>query len=131
MESEFAELTGQVSARAAGGARMSEPQAVPLGSGTSAAAANLESAVQMQEIHRRQPFRWINVIGPPVVLAVALGIEYMHRWGLRTFFDKPGFLVPSPATATDQSFLDATKLGHAQRVEVDSDRRVIGLAIAT
>ena len=32
----------------------------------------------------------------------------MHRWGLRRFFDKPGFLLPSPVTVVDQSFLDST-----------------------
>jgi NitT/TauT family transport system permease protein len=72
-------------------------------------AGNIQATVQMEEIHRRQSFRWVNVVGPLVVLAVALGIwEYMHRWGLRSFFDKPGFLVPSPVTVIDQSFVDAT-----------------------
>lgn len=86
-------------------------QHVLTGSGVSAApaASDLASAVQMEEIHRRQPFRWVNVVGPLVVLAAALGVwEYMHRWGLRKFFDKPGFLVPSPVTVIDQSFVNAT-----------------------
>jgi NitT/TauT family transport system permease protein len=32
----------------------------------------------------------------------------MHRDGMRRFFDKPGFLLPSPATVVDQSFFDET-----------------------
>ncbi len=54
-------------------------------------------------------FRWGVVIGPLVTLALFVVLwEYMHRDGMRRFFDKPGFLVPSPVTVIDQSFLDAT-----------------------
>jgi NitT/TauT family transport system permease protein len=43
-----------------------------------------------------------------VTLALFIAFwEYMHRDGMRRFFDKPGFLVPSPATVIDQSFLDS------------------------
>jgi NitT/TauT family transport system permease protein len=53
-------------------------------------------------------FRWSVVIGPLVTLALFIAFwEYMHRDGMRRFFDKPGFLVPSPATVIDQSFLDS------------------------
>ena len=48
------------------------------------------------------------VVGPLVTLALFLALwEYMHRDGMRRFFDKPGFLVPSPVTVIDQSFLDS------------------------
>ena len=53
-------------------------------------------------------FRWSVVIGPLVTLALFIAFwEYMHRDGMRRFFDKPGFLLPSPATVIDQSFFDA------------------------
>jgi NitT/TauT family transport system permease protein len=53
-------------------------------------------------------FRWSTVIGPFVTLLLFLALwEYMHRDGMRRFFDKPGFLVPSPVTVIDQSFLDS------------------------
>jgi len=53
-------------------------------------------------------FRWSMVVGPLVTLVVFLALwEYMHRDGMRRFFDKPGFLVPSPVTVIDQSFLDS------------------------
>ncbi len=52
---------------------------------------------------------WAAIVSPLVVLAVfALVWEYMHRDGMRRFFDKPGFLLPSLVTVIDQSFLDAT-----------------------
>jgi NitT/TauT family transport system permease protein len=53
-------------------------------------------------------FRWSVVVGPLVTLALFVALwEYMHRDGMRRFFDKPGFLVPSPVTVIDQSFLDS------------------------
>ena len=56
----------------------------------------------------RRRLRWITVVGPLVTLALFLAFwEYMHRDGMRRFFDKPGFLLPSPVTVIDQSFLDA------------------------
>lgn len=54
-------------------------------------------------------FRWSSIVGPLVTLTVFLAFwEYMHRDGMRRFFDKPGFLLPSPVTVIDQSFFDAT-----------------------
>ncbi len=50
-------------------------------------------------------FRISLVVGPLFVFAVFLGLwEYMHRDGLRRFFDKPGRLLPSPATVVDEGF---------------------------
>lgn len=109
-------------------------QQVLAGSAGSAApeATDLSAALQMEELHRRQPFRWINVVGPLVVLAVALGLwEYVHRWGLRTFFDKPGFLVPSPVTVIDQSFVDSTSRSDMlEGLRWTATAAFIGLAIA-
>jgi NitT/TauT family transport system permease protein len=54
-------------------------------------------------------FSWSVVVGPLVTLALFIALwEYMHRDGMRRLFDKPGFLLPSPVTVIDQSFLDAT-----------------------
>jgi NitT/TauT family transport system permease protein len=48
------------------------------------------------------------IVGPLVTLAVFLLIwEYMHRDGMRRLFDKPGFLLPSPVTVINDSFLNA------------------------
>lgn len=48
-----------------------------------------------------------SILGPLIFLVVFLGIwEYMHLDGMRRFFDKPGFLLPSVVTVIDQSFLD-------------------------
>ncbi len=47
------------------------------------------------------------IFAPLASLAVFVAVwEYMHRDGMRRFFDKPGFLLPSPVTVVDQSFLD-------------------------
>ena len=49
-----------------------------------------------------------SLIGPIVVFLVFIAFwEYMHLDGMRRFFDKPGFLLPSPVTVIDQSFLDS------------------------
>jgi NitT/TauT family transport system permease protein len=48
------------------------------------------------------------VVGPLVFLLAFLALwEYFHRDGMRRLFDKPGFLLPSPTTVIDQSFLDS------------------------
>ena len=48
------------------------------------------------------------LVGPLVVFVLFLAFwEYMHRDGMRRFFDKPGFLLPSPVTVIDQAFLDS------------------------
>ncbi len=50
-----------------------------------------------------------SLLGPIVVfIAFVGGWEYLHRDGMRRLFDKPGFLVPSPSTVIDRSFLDTT-----------------------
>ncbi len=57
-------------------------------------------------------FRWSVIIGPLLTLVVFLALwEYLHRDGMRRFFDKPGFLLPSPVTVIHDSFLDATVRG--------------------
>lgn len=44
-------------------------------------------------------------VGPIVTFVALVGLwEYFHRDGMRRFFDKPGFLVPSPATVIDHAF---------------------------
>lgn len=49
-----------------------------------------------------------SIVGPLVFLVVFLAAwEYMHLDGMRRFFDKPGFLLPSSTTVIDQSFLDS------------------------
>ncbi len=54
-------------------------------------------------------FRWANLLGPiGVFILFAAFWEYMHRDGLRRFFDKPGRLLPSLATVAHEGF--GTKL---------------------
>lgn len=54
-------------------------------------------------------FRWTVLAGPLVVFVAFIGFwEYMHRDGMRRFFDKPEFMLPSPVTVIDRAFLDAT-----------------------
>jgi NitT/TauT family transport system permease protein len=49
------------------------------------------------------------ILGPLIFLVLFLGLwEYIHRDGMRRFFDKPGFLLPSVVTVVDQSFLEET-----------------------
>lgn len=49
-----------------------------------------------------------SIVGPLVFLVIFLALwEYMHLDGMRRFFDKPGFLLPSSVTVIDQSFLDS------------------------
>lgn len=70
-------------------------------------AGKLDAVVHTEEA-RTGGFRWLNVIGPlAVFVVVILFWEYMHRWGVRTFFDKPGFLVPSPVTVVHDSFIES------------------------
>ena len=55
----------------------------------------------------------------------------MHAWGLRALFDKPSFLVPSPPTVIDQSYLDAAVRGDMlRRSGWTAGVAVIGLAIS-
>ncbi len=54
-------------------------------------------------------FEWSRVIGPIILLGLFLAVwEYMHRDGMRRWFDKPGFLVPSPATVINKSFFESS-----------------------
>ncbi len=49
-----------------------------------------------------------SIVGPLVFLVIFLALwEYMHLDGMRRFFDKPGFLLPSSVTVINDSFLDA------------------------
>ena len=63
-----------------------------------------------------------SIVGPLVFLVLFIGLwEYFHRDGMRRFFDKPGFLLPSLATVVDQGFLDS----------VVRDQYITGLAWTT
>ena len=51
-------------------------------------------------------------IGPPVVLVVFFAVwQYFHESGMRRFFDKPGFLLPSPVTVINESFVNHVARG--------------------
>jgi NitT/TauT family transport system permease protein len=51
-------------------------------------------------------FMWSTLIGPLVVFVLFIAFwQWMHEVGMRKFFDKPGFLLPSPFTVVDQAFL--------------------------
>ena len=53
-------------------------------------------------------FQWSTVWGPLALFIVFVAFwQYMHVSGMRTFFDKPGFLLPSPVTVVDQAFLNS------------------------
>ena len=55
---------------------------------------------------RKPAFKWSNIIGPAVVFVAFIALwEYMHRDGLRRFFDKNPKLLPSPVTVVDEAFL--------------------------
>ncbi|CAB4365619.1 MAG: ABC transporter permease subunit [Actinobacteria bacterium] len=57
-------------------------------------------------------FQWSTLIGPLVTFVLFLLFwQYMHESGMRTFFDKPGFMLPSPVTVVDQAFLTAKARG--------------------
>ena len=57
-------------------------------------------------------FEWSTVVGPLVVFVLFIALwQYMHETGLRTWFDKPGFLVPSPVTVINESFVRAVPRG--------------------
>lgn len=57
--------------------------------------------------HARKRSPIIAYVGPVATLGVFLLLwEYMHRSGLRKFFDKPGRLLPSPVTVINKSFID-------------------------
>lgn len=57
-------------------------------------------------------FQWSMVVGPLVTFVVFLAVwQYMHESGMRRFFDKPGFMLPSPVTVVDQAFLTSRARG--------------------
>lgn len=54
----------------------------------------------------RRQFQWSMVIGPLAVFILFLAFwQWMHVYGMRQFFDKPSFMLPSPVTVVDQAFL--------------------------
>ena len=56
--------------------------------------------------------RWIDIVGPLVGFVLFIGLWWlMHAWGMRALFDKPSFLLPSPATVVDRSYLDEAVRG--------------------
>jgi NitT/TauT family transport system permease protein len=77
--------------------------------------AGVEAAIELDApppTARASKFEWSSVVGPLVVFGVFLVLwEYLHRDGMRRFFDKPKFLVPSPVTVVDKSFLDPVVRG--------------------
>lgn len=51
-------------------------------------------------------------IGPPIVLVAFIAVwQYFHESGMRRFFDKPGFLLPSPVTVIHESFVNSVARG--------------------
>ena len=70
-------------------------------------------------------------IGPPIVFLLFLGIwQYMHESGMRTLFDKPGFLIPSPVTVFNDSFVMAKARGNLLNgVKWTAVVALLGLAI--
>lgn len=56
-------------------------------------------------VESRGGFEWSRIIGPAVVFVLFIAFwQYMHAFGMRKFFDKPGFLLPSPVTVINDSF---------------------------
>ncbi|MCU1367274.1 MAG: putative transporter permease protein [Ilumatobacteraceae bacterium] len=54
----------------------------------------------------KRKFELSRFIGPPIVLVIFVAVwQYMHTSGMRKFFDKPGFLLPSPFTVVNESFV--------------------------
>ena len=57
--------------------------------------------------------------------------EYFHRDGMRRFFDKPGFLLPSLATVFDQGFLDSVvRQQYITGIAWTTFAAVVGLSIS-
>jgi NitT/TauT family transport system permease protein len=92
---------------------MSSPGSTYASLGASAADSDAAAALDAPPPAAVKPaFEWSSVLGPLVVFCVFLVFwEYMHRDGMRRFFDKPKFLVPSPVTVVDKSFLDPVVRG--------------------
>jgi NitT/TauT family transport system permease protein len=55
----------------------------------------------------RRRFAWSRVLGPTIVFVVFVAVwHWMHTNGMRTLFDRPGFLIPAPETVIHDSFVD-------------------------
>lgn len=71
------------------------------------AAAGGEGAITVAPTTDRSARGWLNVAAPVLGFVVFVAAWWgMHQWGMRALFDKPPFLLPSPATVIDQAFLD-------------------------
>jgi NitT/TauT family transport system permease protein len=73
-----------------------------------------------------------SIVGPLVFLVLFILLwEYFHRDGMRRFFDKPGFLLPSLATVFDQGFLDSVvRQQYITGIAWTTFAAVIGLSIS-
>ena len=61
---------------------------------------------------RDRKFHISRLIGPPIVFVVFIAVwQYFHAFGMRKFFDKPGFLLPSPVTVINESFVNSVARG--------------------
>ncbi|CAN5725677.1 MAG: ABC transporter permease [Ilumatobacteraceae bacterium] len=76
--------------------------------------------------------RWIDVVGPLLGFAAFIGLWWLaHAWIITSVFDKPNFLIPSPATVVDQSFLDSVpRTDMLQAVGWTALVALVGLAIS-
>ncbi len=64
------------------------------------------------KVRDRRKFEISRVLGPPIVLILFVAFwQYMHESGLRAWFDKPGFLLPSPVTVVNDSFVKGLARG--------------------
>lgn len=88
-------------------------EAPPELAGLSTGSALGEGAITAgPHVTTRRSRRWIDVGGPLIGFALFIGLWWlMHDWGMRALFDKPSFLLPSPATIVDRSYLDANVRG--------------------
>jgi NitT/TauT family transport system permease protein len=73
-----------------------------------------------------------SIVGPLLFLLLFIALwEYFHRDGMRRFFDKPGFLLPSLATVFDQGFLDqVVRQQYITGIAWTTFAAVIGLSIS-
>jgi NitT/TauT family transport system permease protein len=73
-----------------------------------------------------------SILGPLAFLLLFIALwEYFHRDGMRRFFDKPGFLLPSLATVFDQGFLDSVvRQQYITGIAWTTFAAVIGLSIS-
>jgi NitT/TauT family transport system permease protein len=75
-------------------------------------AGTSEAAVAPLTRRRNAP-NVVQIVGPIAIAALVVTLwEYMHRSGMRRFFDKPGFLLPSPVTVIHDSFLNHKTLSN-------------------